>query len=990
MKRIIISLFIVIVSFNVLASTAIVDGVTWYYNRYYNYDIDEYEVEITYMNTYSYGTYKGNLTIPSELDGKKVRRIGEYAFRNCNTLYSLTIPEGVTTIKRYAFMSSTALQSISFPSSIKDIAPNAFDDTPFYKNLPDGIAVFGGCLYKNIGNSIVDVVVPKGVLSIAENAFKNAKSLRTVSLPEGLLEISDLAFYGCSSLVSVSMPSSVKSIGMAAFSGCTNLSDIKIPAGMVSLGRESFSSCKSLASIDIPEGIEEIPDQAFYQCSTLENITLPNSLKAIGIFAFDGCKKLSSLQIPNGVTSIGDCAFSSSGIETIALPDSVMTLGGSAFSNCSKLQEIRLSQSLRLINMSTFSGCKNLKSIVIPEGVIHICSMAFDGCAMLESVDFPTTLRVVEEMAFCGCRSLRAVDMPDGVVEIGKGAFSNCFSLTNVTLGDGLLHIGPDCFYWCFGINAISIPEGVTTLEGYTFAGCSGLKEVHIPSTMRYVNITAFDDCQNIEKVTMPGDFSAFATTQSEYGLCYIMYERYVDNIDYFSADIQYRADDYGGLWWSMNNEFYKVDLQEPIAQVFPSHKIISSLTVLPLVGGNGYYDYSSNIVHTGYANGLPLLKEVELKSGIVEVGPNAFSGCIMLETIKFAEGVQKINGYAFSGCKKLRNANLPNSLREIGESTFLDCAQLKVCDLPVSLNNVGSQAFSGCVVSEIIALPKDLHHIGNDAFGRCADLKSVVALGSVPSGLDSSGLLKEGVMFYYTQEYGAEWQKVVPLDNAVGLYHGERGAVSVTSFLPREGDASILEAKYVVNSKKPSVKVRVLAFEDGVHSFAKVIRPATFVDGSETGVGDDIAPGEERMLAWQVASDWATKLSKVDFEVMALEGGLLPLETIQIPANGDHKAVVVSWNKMQDGQVLDALYWLYADSDSGLSLENGVLKRNDTGTILVEGETIVNPHAAVDYVYAKMGYETLSGEVLDYVRDATDLNLNPNGIRQYAYKVVE
>ena len=41
-------------------------------------------------------------------------------------------------------------------------------------------------------------------------------------------------------------------------------------------------------------------------------------------------------------------------------------------------------------------------------------------------------------------------------------------------------------------------------------------------------------------------------------------------------------------------------------------------------------------------------------------------------------------------------------------------------------------------------------------------------------------------------------------------------------------------------------------------------------------------------------------------------------------------------------------------------------------------------------YIFSKMGYNTLSGDVLNYVNDETRLGLSPSGVRQYAYKIVE
>ena len=46
---------------------------------------------------------------------------------------------------------------------------------------------------------------------------------------------------------------------------------------------------------------------------------------------------------------------------------------------------------------------------------------------------------------------------------------------------------------------------------------------------------------------------------------------------------------------------------------------------------------------------------------------------------------------------------------------------------------------------------------------------------------------------------------------------------------------------------------------------------------------------------------------------------------------------------------------------------------------------------AAVEFVYRAMGFDgVLSDELLNYVNEETRLGLEPDGVRQYAYKMVD
>jgi hypothetical protein len=205
-----------------------------------------------------------------------------------------------------------------------------------------------------------------------------------------------------------------------------------------------------------------------------------------------------------------------------------------------------------------------------------------------------------------------------------------------------------------------------------------------------------------------------------------------------------------------------------------------------------------------------------------------------------------------------------------------------------------------------------------------------------------------------------------------------------VISNVMRPSDPTIMDIKYTVTSTKDKVDVRLLAFQDGNRSFAKVLRPETFVEGTQANVGDGVTANVEHTISWQVSKDWDVDLAKVSIEVYVQEDNLLPLSLTTIPAMGERASVTFSRNVPNEEKVMNALYWLYADKAADLTLANGVLKCGNTQ--LVNGSSLSAANA-VSYIYSKMGYGTLSGDTLNYVNGLTRLGLSPSGIKQYAVK---
>lgn len=202
----------------------------------------------------------GNLIIPDSVtyNGTSylVTVIRNDAFRNCNGLTSVTIPNTVTAIWSLAFYDCSGLTSAT---------------------------------------------ISYGVTSIGSYAFGNCKLLTSVTIPNSVIYIGNEAFMNCSGLTSVTIPNSVTSIGEAAFYNCTGMTSVTIPNSFISIGEIAFYKCSALTSVTIPNSVTSIGPGAFQKCSGLQEITFLNPTPPdIGDNAFLEISSEAVVNIPCG------------------------------------------------------------------------------------------------------------------------------------------------------------------------------------------------------------------------------------------------------------------------------------------------------------------------------------------------------------------------------------------------------------------------------------------------------------------------------------------------------------------------------------------------------------------------------------------------------------------------------------------------------------------------------------------------------------------
>jgi len=177
------------------------------------------------------------------------------------------------------------------------------------------------------------VTIPDTVSSVADYAFYNCPSIRTVSLPSSFLPLRRI-FSDYQSITSVTIANSSTNIPDYAFADCTSLTSVMLPTQIQTVGYAAFFNCLSLHAISLPMSIVSLGDWAFSCCTALESVTLPKNLQLIGSRAFSYCDSLTSITIPVTVTHIGDWAFAwSPNLASVTYAGNAPTMGTDIYSS---------------------------------------------------------------------------------------------------------------------------------------------------------------------------------------------------------------------------------------------------------------------------------------------------------------------------------------------------------------------------------------------------------------------------------------------------------------------------------------------------------------------------------------------------------------------------------------------------------------------------------------------------------------------------------
>lgn len=687
-----------------------------------------------------------------------ISTIDASAFEGCVNLTDINLSDKLTTINGLAFY-NTGLTEITVPASLTKITTASAAGKnvgPFAGGVLRKVTFADGVTKSLQGmfmgtTSLEEVVLPKSLKTIDQNAFKDCSSLKKLSVGksggENVLDtvetINAGAFNGCSSLETLTLKNVAKidsSDTNRTFGGCTSLKKVSVTGvtttdntGKTTLsttiGTSAFKDNKALKEINL-DTIKTVSQEAFRGCGVADDGTDPatltlNNVNAIGSLAFYGCG-FKAVQIPRQLTSVATGKidgveygpFAGGKLETVSFGTLINTIPDNLCMNTTSLQKIELQSvkaSLRTIGKNAFKGCTSVEEVTIPKGILTVSNSAFEGCSGL--TDVTIAAKTINAKAFAECKNLKAVKMEEGVTTIQGMAFANTqisavtipSTLTTAgTTKEGTIEKGPFAGTMIATVHgqtedSTEAQEGATILPetkkipDNLFLGCTSIIDVQIPETVTEIGQKAFKDASNVENVT----FAVNTETGKVKGVEKIGISAFDGCSSLQELVLPETVTEVLQGAFANEGALVKADMSRAASlkkwdkESFKGDTALAEV-VLPTAGG------ITAIPDGAFAGCTSLTGEnLKIPKNIVTITANAFkeSG---LKKLYIPNQVTMIGASAFEACKNLEDVHISNNISIISQSTFKNCEKLKKIEIPVKVDQIGTNAFYGSGLKDV------------------------------------------------------------------------------------------------------------------------------------------------------------------------------------------------------------------------------------------------------------------------------------------------
>ncbi len=288
------------------------------------------------------GDIEGHLVIPDTVTFEDVSYpvvgIDSWAIHSQNNMTSITLPATIDSLGEYALAYNNSLTAVHYTGTLAQWCHIWFQNREA-NPLNNAHHLYIG------GEEVINPIIPEGVTSIGQYAFRGGNQLANITLPSTLQSIGFGAFEDCNSLGRTRFTGTVAQWCQIDFS--------EPSSNPIYYSRNFFLGNSRVTDLVIPAGVTEIKPYSFYRCNSLNSVTMSDDIQTIGMFAFESCENMTAVNFSSNLTYIDMCAFR----------------------YCNSVRRFDLPASLEAIDSWAFWDCWNA-AVIIPAGVTTIASEA--------------------------------------------------------------------------------------------------------------------------------------------------------------------------------------------------------------------------------------------------------------------------------------------------------------------------------------------------------------------------------------------------------------------------------------------------------------------------------------------------------------------------------------------------------------------------------------------------------------------------------------
>lgn len=621
-----------------------------------------FKVSNTGSSTCTITGYTGtetNVVIPSEINGKRVTKIGEKAFYR-KGLDSVVIPYGVTEIGSSAFYL----------------------------------------------NNITEITIPGSVSIIHSKAFMGCTKLQTVTLMYGIETIEDGAFASCTSLTSIAMADSVRSIAGNILGNRKNAT-VEIEANEGTIPND-FLPTGSLAPT-----IEKKKMNPNHRCNYEYYVDMQGN---VSILAYHGQGTKIELKVPEAdkfggteITEVGNDAFK--GNVNLYKADfsgtSIKTIGTNAFAGCTGLIEVILPESVTSVGANAFEYENSALTIITDSEAVM--DYIFGNDTNITFVPYTPGRTYYHEL------TIKA--QLGGYIKTGKSGIYKA----GVTIPiSAVAYNGYTFVGWKMTDGTLVLPEGVTDTSratAYTMPNSEAVLTAVFEKSNRpdwvikdgvVLEFNLYGEMDIPEKFGQDGEDTTplVPTTRISSSVLYyggaptkVIIPSTIETIE-TAAFCSYMCFDLKEFEVSEDNPYFSSE----DGVLFNKDKTV--LIQYPQAKEETSYIIPETVQEiTPYAfYGCSNLKNITISSKITKISEYAFCECSKLSQVTINGNITEIGSHAFEYCTSLNEFTIPDTVTTIGTWAFFKSGLIEIT-IPEGITEIGYYAFSSCTALESITV---------------------------------------------------------------------------------------------------------------------------------------------------------------------------------------------------------------------------------------------------------------------------------------------